>query len=1729
MLRNLNRTLLIAGAACIAAASALSAQVTTGLRGDVDGDGRVTTADARLVADYLVGRAVPAGLDVAQRGDVNGDGRVTSVDVAIINGFAAGRDLSRFKVGAPVTDLPANAIAAVRCVGSVATRSLQCAAPGDPASGARGYVVVGNQGVYVKLTSSNIVVDTANVGTPSLADDTIDFKFDVTVQNLLVQRMGTSDGTTVDADSVRVFFHTGPNTTSGTGEVEVVANSMNTFTGTNQPYYNYPVTAPLDSGEVTAPLQWHLQMPRTVGTFDFTVYVAAGMQYPKGWIDIYPPEHSKSPYFVGVDTVSADPAAANHTLQLTDSIRNPVGMVVPGMTATWSNAHSTISTVDAGSGLVTGVADGVDTVTASSTVPAGNGGGVRTGRVVIVVSTADSTTSTITASPNPVSAGDSATVTVQLKNASGGNITKSGGTVTLAASNGATVTAVTDNGDGTYTAKVTSTTAGTVTLSGTLNGHALTTTGSVVFSAAAPATITKVAGDEQTGTPGAAVAVAPQVKVTDAYGNPVAGATVTFAPGGATSGTVTGATPTTSAAGLASVGSWTLGTGPNTLTASVSPGTATPVTFTAYVPPTAGNDSSQVMGNTPLPASYTTSVLTNDASTNGGTISLVTTDPITTARNGTLTLNADGTFGYTPAAGVTGRDSAQYTITDGKAQANGWIKLVFVGKVWYVAGGAAPGGDGRSGTPFQSISAAEVVAGANDSILVRTGTAAGGTLKAGQLVYGAGSSAPFNTTLNGQALTLLATGTAPSLGALTLASGNTLRGFTTTGGISGSAFGTLTVSEVAINNASGQALSLSGGTLAGSFTSVQSAGGTNNVSLTNVATNGTISLGTAGDALSGATGDGVVVSGGNGSFTFSGNVSNTSSFAVNVNGKTGGTVNFAGNINPGAAGRGISVTGNNSGGNIIVFAGSKNISSGTAPGVVLSNNTGATIQLITGSLAIATTTGTPFSATGGGTVDVTGSPNTITVTGAAARAVDLSGITIGTSGIAFSSINAGGSATSSPFRATNVASSGAGAFAAGSLTVTGTTGGTSRGLEITSSSAPFTFTTASINGTGGEGIYLTGNTGAIAVNGGTVGNTASTTGDALYVSAGSADVTIASSLTKSTAGRIANLTGRTGGTTTVSGTLSCTSNCTGISATSNTGGTVDFSGATKTLNTGANGAVTLTNNTGATVRFSNGGLALTTSTGTGFNATGGGTVEVTGAVNTVASTAGGVGVNIQNTTIGAGNVTFRSVNKNTGSNYGIRLESTGTSGGFKVTGDGSTANSGGTLVQSATTAADSAAVTVSSTANLSLEFMKVSITTGSGASGITGTNLSGTSQVRNSTIDFNSVAPDAVPAHGSYGVRIVENGANGTITLDGTTIQNKTDGTTAGSLSTGGTSVVNFNIIDSNTGDGFGSTFQNLYGSGWVIGAGDFTGSTSVVNLTVRDSKFLNAPTNGTNNFEMGVGANATLNYKIKDNQFTNVANASFTAGIINVNASGAGVFGGSTAMDSIVGNTITNSGTASTVANLGYIGMRLAFDNSSATTHRVVVANNTITDLWRQGLLLSTRQQATGNIKVVNNIIGTAALPVGQSNRRGIETDLQDNSVMNLEMTGNSVTGAGTSDANASVGLRVGTNTGNATLNATVLSNTIRSTNVGTSGRFRAESAATGMGTMCLDLRTNNLEDNTRLFTLQQTSGTFRVEGAGTGAVSAANVQSANSGGTGNVTGTVTYNNNVNCQQPGL
>ena len=129
------------------------------------------------------------------------------------------------------------------------------------------------------------------------------------------------------------------------------------------------------------------------------------------------------------------------------------------------------------------------------------------------------------------------------------------------------------------TGLVTGVATGTATISATVD----TKIGSTTVTVGTPtSTMAIFAGDNQTAVVGTNVSIQPSVRILNPSGQPVVGASVTFAvaSGG---GAITGGTQTTNASGVATLTTWTLGTtaGANTVTASSPAATNGPLTFTA--------------------------------------------------------------------------------------------------------------------------------------------------------------------------------------------------------------------------------------------------------------------------------------------------------------------------------------------------------------------------------------------------------------------------------------------------------------------------------------------------------------------------------------------------------------------------------------------------------------------------------------------------------------------------------------------------------------------------------------------------------------------------------------------------------------------------------------------------------------------------------------------------------------------------------------------------------------------------------------------------------------------------------------------------------------------------------------------------------------------------------------------------------------------------------------------
>ncbi len=596
--------------------------------------------------------------------------------------------------------------------------------------------------------------------------------------------------------------------------------------------------------------------------------------------------------------------------------------------------------------------------------------------------------------------------------------------------------------------------------------------------------------------------------------------------------------------------------------------------------PIAVADSFNAVGNTQLFVGVTPgstparsvggSVLDSDTDAENNTpLTIGTVNTAGTA--GTVAMNSDGTFTFTPNAGFAGPTSFTYTTVDsvGAVSAPGTVTINVANRVWYVDNAAGLGGDGRSNSPFDSLADVTGATGpdaAGDIIYVHTGGSN----------YGGGMALLTNQTLTGQGIalvvntfTLQAAGSRPTIentgasnNAITLANDVTVDGLNvdTTDVVARGVFGT------SITNAT-----------IGSNVTISGVGGTD-FQLTGNAT-GTINVGA----------------------TFN----DTAGFALLINNRTGGTVNFSGPITVNTPGVNFPIS--------------------------LDTNAGATFNF-TGNLSITTNGGGAFTAVSGGTLNIAAAATTsINTTGA--TGISLSTIA-STTGINFDTINvSGGGATGISL----VSLTGAGGFTATGGTITGTTSrslvvtggsgainvgasltnavsaGNSRTVEFSNYAGTATLSGAidenddgillsnntggTINFTGGMDISTGANTGFNATGGGTVSVTgasntiATTTGTALNVAntnIGASDLTFRSiSSSGGTNGIVLNNTGSSGGLT-VTGTDGAD------------GGTVPDAGTGGTIQSKSSHGISLTN----TVDVTLGGMNITNNLGSGISGSG---------------------------------------------------------------------------------------------------------------------------------------------------------------------------------------------------------------------------------------------------------------------------------------------------------------------------------------------------------------------------------------------------------------------------------------------------------------------------------------------------------------------------------------------
>ena len=221
----------------------------------------------------------------------------------------------------------------------------------------------------------------------------------------------------------------------------------------------------------------------------------------------------------------------------------------------------------------------------------------------------------------------------------------------------------------------------------------------------------------------------------------------------------------------------------------------------------------------------------------------------------------------------------------------------------------------------------------------------------------------------------------------------------------------------------------------------------------------------SGGSITSTNGSSIRITGGSTNMSYAGSITSTrSSDVVVVQNTTGGTMTFSGPITESCVTCPVSVN----------------------AGINLLNNTGATINF-SGGLTLGTGPNTGFSATGGGTVNVTGT-NTVSTT--IGIGINIQNTDIGGSGFTFQSVSVSGATNGIVLNNT-----GSGAF-----TVTGTgaagSGGsilntTGRGIDISGGGGTFTFTGLDIDNSTGSGIFLSGTSGTFTLQGSDVKNSGS--------------------------------------------------------------------------------------------------------------------------------------------------------------------------------------------------------------------------------------------------------------------------------------------------------------------------------------------------------------------------------------------------------------------------------------------------------------------------------------------------------------------------------------------------------------------------------------------------------------------------------------------------------------
>ncbi len=548
-----------------------------------------------------------------------------------------------------------------------------------------------------------------------------------------------------------------------------------------------------------------------------------------------------------------------------------------------------------------------------------------------------------------------------------------------------------------------------------------------------------------------------------------------------------------------------------------------------------------------------------------------------------------------------------------------------------------------------------------------------------------------------------------------------------------------------------------------------------------------------------------------------------------------------------------------------------------------------------------------------------------------------------------------------------------------------------------------------------------------------------------------------------------------------------------------------------------NQALTLSG--GSTGTFSFADTQIFTTGALGIGVSNGGTVQFTGAgnrvdaVNAVALTFNG------GTTIGAAGATFERIDASGGTN-GIVLASTGSTGAFTVTGDGSTTagvldrdSSGGTITGTSddavsltdafgvtlrqmhiTTCGNSGAgddcIDVSGGNGITLSAVQVENATGTGVNedfgnGLRLTDVTGTSRIDNDSLFTN------FPTASTHAVRMRNTDTNGNLVLDdsGFTAQGATNSATYVTVQSFGSSDIHFTV----TNDG---QFTGLRGDAILSAAGEGPGATGTVTTLIEGSDFLNAATNGSGAIAMTVSqSGATQSFTVQNNVFQNLSTTlAAPVGIITANCAN----GGGTLSGSILSNTIDpNSGTRRGIQIVGQTTSAASIVGSV----NVTIEDNDIDRIPDSFAILTDVDDGIGTstINITGNRIGQKA---GSEGQIGDEFD----GALLMRVRGTPVATVNTTVSNNTIRANVPMGgrimyidaRDSRTANFDILGNTIRNDGAGAPDPEFYDRVLGAANVVCMNLKNNNAIGDSGTagsgdFDLNEGSGTVTVEGLAT------------------------------------